>query len=87
MSNNWAPVQTTAKPNINMQMNGGFAGTLWGKKIGGMIGVNYANAYRFQNNTNNQNGIIGITHIICNVVFDTTRFGHAGCRNNDAWFF
>jgi len=57
MSNNWAPVQTTAKPNINMQMNGGFAGTLWGKKIGGMIGVNYANAYRFQNNTNNQNGI------------------------------
>lgn len=22
-----------------------------------MIGVNYANAYRFQNNTNNQNGI------------------------------
>ena len=57
MSNNWAPVQTTAKPNVNVQMNGGFAGTLWGKKIGGMIGVNYANAYRFQNNTNNQNGI------------------------------
>jgi len=55
MSNNWAPVQTTAKPNINMQMNGGFAGTLWGKKIGGMIGISYANAYRFQDNTNNQN--------------------------------
>lgn len=57
MSNNWAPVQTTAKPNINMQMNGGFAGTLFGKKIGGMIGVSYANSYRFQDNTNNQNGI------------------------------
>ena len=57
MSNNWAPVQTTAKPNINMQMNGGFAGTLWGKKIGGIIGISYANAYRFQDNTNNQNGI------------------------------
>ncbi len=57
MSSNWAPVQTTAKPNINMQMNGGFAGTLWGKKIGGMIGVSYANAYRFQDNVNNQNGI------------------------------
>lgn len=57
MANNWAPVQTTAKPNISMQLNGGFAGTLWGKKIGGMIGVSYANSYRLQNNTNNQNGI------------------------------
>jgi outer membrane receptor for ferrienterochelin and colicin len=58
MSNNWAPVMTTAKPNISLQMNGGFAGTLWGKKIGGILGVNYANAYRFQDNVNNQNGII-----------------------------
>jgi outer membrane receptor for ferrienterochelin and colicin len=57
MSSNWAPIQTTARPNINMQMNGGFAGTLWGKKIGGMIGISYANAYRFQDNVNNQNGI------------------------------
>ena len=59
MSSNWAPIQTTAKPNINMQMNGGFAGKLWGKKIGGMIGISYANAYRFQDNVNNQNGITG----------------------------
>jgi outer membrane receptor for ferrienterochelin and colicin len=57
MSNNWAPVLTTAKPNMSVQMNGGFSGTLWGKKIGGMIGVSYANSYRFQDNTNNQNGI------------------------------
>jgi outer membrane receptor protein involved in Fe transport len=57
MSNNWAPVMTTAKPNLSFQMNGGFSGTLWGKKIGGIIGVNYSNAYRLQDNTNNQNGI------------------------------
>jgi outer membrane receptor for ferrienterochelin and colicin len=57
MPNNWAPVTITAKPNLSMQMNGGFAGTLWGKKIGGIVGVNYANAYRIQDNTNNQNGI------------------------------
>ena len=57
MSNNWAPVLTTAKPNVNVQLNGGFTGTLWGKKIGGMIGVSYANSYRFQDNTNNQNVI------------------------------
>lgn len=57
MPNNWAPVEITAKPNLSLQMNGGFAGTLWGKKIGGIIGINYANAYRIQDNTNNQNGI------------------------------
>jgi outer membrane receptor for ferrienterochelin and colicin len=57
MSNNWAPVVTTAKPNMSFQMNGGFSGTLWGKKIGGIIGVNYSNAYRLQDNSNNQNGI------------------------------
>lgn len=55
MSNNWAPVTTTAKPNVSLQMNGGFSGTLWGKKVGGILGVNYANAYRFQDNVNNQN--------------------------------
>ena len=55
MSNSWAPMSTTAKPNVSMQMNGGFAGTLWGKKIGGMFGVSYANANRFQDNFNNQN--------------------------------
>jgi hypothetical protein len=55
MSSNWAPIMTTAKPNVSMQMNGGFSGTLWGKKIGGIIGISYANAYRFQDNINNQN--------------------------------
>ena len=55
MSNNWAPVVTTAKPNVSLQMNGGFSGTLFGKKIGGIIGISYANAYRFQDNVNNQN--------------------------------
>jgi outer membrane receptor for ferrienterochelin and colicin len=58
MSNNWAPVMTTAKPNVSLQMNGGFAGTLFGKKVGGILGINYANAYRFQDNVNNQNGFI-----------------------------
>ena len=60
MSSNWAPVATTAKPNVSLQMNGGFAGTLWGKKIGGTIGISYANAYRFQDNTNNQNQLSNV---------------------------
>jgi outer membrane receptor protein involved in Fe transport len=55
MSNNWAPVMSTAKPNMSLQLNGGFSGTIFGKKAGGLIGVSYANSYRFQDNTNNQN--------------------------------
>ena len=55
MPNNWTPVQMTAKPNVNLQMNGGFAGTLWGKKIGGILGINYAKTYRLQENLNRQN--------------------------------
>jgi outer membrane receptor for ferrienterochelin and colicin len=56
MSNNWAPVMVTAKPNTSLQMNGGFSGTFLGKKVGGIIGVNYANSFRLLDNTNNQNG-------------------------------
>ena len=55
MSSNWAPVMTTAKPNMSVQMNGGFSGTLFGKRIGGLLGISYANANRFQDNENNQN--------------------------------
>ena len=55
MSSNWSPLTTTAKPNVNLQMNGGFTGTFLGKKIGGLIGISYANANRFQDNFNNQN--------------------------------
>ena len=54
MANNWSPLGTTAKPNVNMQMNGGFTGTLFGKKIGGILGINYASSDRIQNNLNRQ---------------------------------
>jgi outer membrane receptor protein involved in Fe transport len=37
-------------------MNGGFSGTFLGKKVGGIIGVNYANSFRLLDNSNNQNG-------------------------------
>jgi outer membrane receptor for ferrienterochelin and colicin len=55
MASNWSPITSTAKPNVSVQMNGGFTGTFLGKKIGGLIGVSYANANRFQDNINNQN--------------------------------
>ena len=55
MSNNWVPVKTTALPNFVLQMNGGFSGSLFGKKIGGMLGANYSRNQRFQDNLNQQN--------------------------------
>jgi len=55
MSNNWSPVKTTASPNYAVQMNGGFSGLLFGKKIGGMLGANFAKNQRFQDNLNQQN--------------------------------
>ena len=55
MSNNWVPVKTTASPNYAVQMNGGFSGTLFGKKVGGLVGVNFAKNQKFQDNLNQQN--------------------------------
>ena len=55
MSNNWVPVKTTAAPNYAVQLNGGFSGLLFGKKIGGMIGANFAKNQKFQDNLNQQN--------------------------------
>ncbi len=61
MANNWVPVKTTAAPNFALQMNGGFTGTLFGKKVGGMLGANFARNQRFQNNLNQQNTLEGNT--------------------------
>ena len=55
MANNWVPVKTTAAPNFAVQLNGGFSGLLFGKKIGGMIGANFAKNLKFQDNLNQQN--------------------------------
>ncbi len=55
MANNWVPVKTTAAPNFAIQLNGGFSGLLFGKKIGGMIGANFAKNLKFQDNLNQQN--------------------------------
>ncbi len=55
MKNNWVPEKVTATPNFALQMNGGFSGTLFGKKVGGMLGANFARNQRFQDNLNQQN--------------------------------
>lgn len=47
MPNNWAPLAGSVSPNVSFQMNGGFNGKLFGKKIGGIAGINYSKTNRF----------------------------------------
>ncbi len=42
MNNNWAATASNTAPNVSVQANGGFSGKLFGKKIGGILGINYA---------------------------------------------
>ena len=41
MNNNWAATPGNVSPNVSFQANGGFTGKLFGKKIGGILGINY----------------------------------------------
>ncbi len=47
MNNNWLARPTNVSPNISFQVNGGFTGTLFGKKAGGIIGINYSKSNRY----------------------------------------
>ena len=47
LANNWAAIAQSVKPNTSFQLNGGFSGKLFGKKTGGIIGVNYSRTSRF----------------------------------------
>jgi TonB-dependent receptor len=46
MNNNWAASPKSVAPNVSFQANGGFTGTLFGKKIGGILGINYSKTNR-----------------------------------------
>jgi hypothetical protein len=66
MRNSWAPVKIAAPINASVQMNGGFAGKLLGKKIGGSMGISYNKNYRYldllnRNNNLSSAGVFGIT--------------------------
>ena len=47
MNNNWASQVGSVSPNVAFQANGGFTGTLFGKKVGGILGVNYNKTNRY----------------------------------------
>ncbi len=46
MRNSWKPAQMTAPVNAAFALSGGFTGKLFGKKVGGSLGINYNRNYR-----------------------------------------
>ena len=59
MRNAWSPVETNTPLNISFQMNGGFSGKLFGKAIGGSLGVTYNKSNRFLKLVNRSNSLSG----------------------------
>jgi hypothetical protein len=58
LRNSWAPLKVSAPLNASVQINGGFASKLFGKKIGGSVGVSYSKNYRTQLLLNRNNNLI-----------------------------
>jgi TonB-dependent receptor len=59
MANTWAPVVATPGLNSSVQLNGGFAGKLFGKKIGMNLGVSYNRSQRYIDLNNQVNTLAG----------------------------
>ena len=58
LRNSWAAAKITAPVNSSLQINGGFVGKLFGKKIGGSVGISYNKNYKFQKLLNQSNNIL-----------------------------
>jgi outer membrane receptor for ferrienterochelin and colicin len=57
LRNVWAVNSTSASPNTSLQLSGGFNGKLFGKKVGGIFGINYNKTNRYLNLLNRLNNI------------------------------
>jgi outer membrane receptor protein involved in Fe transport len=55
LRNAWAPQTMQTPLNAAVQINGGFVGRLFGKKVGGMVGLNYNKRNRILDITNSLN--------------------------------
>lgn len=47
LNNSWLANPASVSPNVSVQLNGGFTGTFLGKKVGGILGVNYNKTNRY----------------------------------------
>lgn len=73
LRNAWVPTQINAPLNASIQMNGGYTGTLFGKKIGATVGVIYSKNNRYLKLLNRQNTLSG-TDFSVNADFNDDRY-------------
>jgi len=52
LDNAWTAKKVSAAPNLSFQTSGGFAGELFGKKVGGSFGLNYSKTNNYFSNPN-----------------------------------
>jgi TonB-dependent receptor len=62
LRNSWAPVEANVPMNISLQANGGFSTKLFGKNIGGILGINYSRSSRYLKLLNRYNNIDEFTN-------------------------
>lgn len=73
MTNNWAPVQTTAVPNASLQASGGFVTKLFNKQFGGTFGLVYNRNLRRVDALNRRNNFNG-SQVSVNYNYDDDRY-------------
>ena len=59
MRNVWSPTKASAPINLSFQINGGFTGKLFGKTIGGTLGITYNRNFRYLKLVNRSNALSG----------------------------
>ena len=64
MQNAWSPIESTAPLNLSFQANGGFVSKVFGKTVGGILGVTYNRTNKYQKLLNRFNNIDDATNTV-----------------------
>ena len=64
MRNAWSPQERSAPLNVSFQANGGFAGKIFGKSIGGIFAINYNKSNKYLKLLNRSNAIDNLTNVV-----------------------
>ena len=59
LQNSWVPIKSNAPLNVSFQTNAGFNTNLFGKKLGGTVGLLYTKVNRYQQLVNQSNNLAG----------------------------
>lgn len=64
MANVWSPKSGSAAPNVSLQANGGFTSKVFGKNLGGILGITYNRSSKNLKLLNRYNNIDEITNVV-----------------------